>query len=353
MQLSLHKKMSNDQIAEVFSFVSQILGLDQRNRYRASAYEEAGVVIHHLDEELSEVFLTLKKENQKDYLAMFQKYADELPGIGESISKKLVELFSTGNIAAFQKYVKKLPGGMYPLMKIHGIGAKRAQKLAETFNLDDPDTAVSKLLTKAKHGQVQGLTGFGEKSERALIEALELKHGKGRIPYSQAVAVAEAFESALKEIATVTEVITLGSLRRKAETVGDIDLGVATKNPSQLAAKITTFPMVKQTLVAGDNLVSVITKEGWQVDIKFSSKEKWGSFIQHFTGDKQHNIMLRQIALKQGYSLSEHGIKVKETGELLTFSSEKDFYAFLGFNLIPPEERNGGTEFERYRLEKR
>lgn len=351
MQLPLHKNMTNDEIAEVFSFVSQVLGVDPRNRYRASAYEEAGVVIHHLDKQLGETFSEFKKKYPQEHLAKFQKYADELPGIGESISKKLVELFSTGDIASFQKYVKKLPGGMYPLMKIHGIGAKRAQKLADTFGLDDPDTAVSKLLTKAKHGQVQGLTGFGEKSERALIEALELKHGKGRIPYQDALKVAESFESELVALDSVLEVITLGSLRRKAPTVGDIDLGVATEKPAEVAKKIIAFPLVQQTLVAGDNLVSVITKEGWQVDIKFSTKEKWGSFIQHFTGDKQHNIMLRQIALKQGYSLSEHGIKVKETDERKTFSSEKEFYAFLGIKHIPPEERSGRDEFEKYRLE--
>ncbi|MCB9800904.1 MAG: hypothetical protein H6773_01870 [Pseudomonadales bacterium] len=336
--------MSNDEIAEVFSFISQILGTDPRNRYRASAYEEAGIVIQHQNEQLLDVF---KKHTANP--AAFTEYLDSLPGIGESISKKLTELFTTGNIASFQKYVAKLPGGMYPLMKIHGIGAKKAQKLAENFDLDDPQTAVSKLLTKAKHGQVQGLTGFGEKSEQALIEALELQHGKARIPYNDAFSVAKKFKTSLEDSGLTSRIVFLGSLRREAPTVGDIDVGVATHSPKKVADLITSLPFVKKTLVAGDNLVSVITDEGWQVDTKFAPLAEWGSFIQHFTGDKQHNIVLRQIALKQGFSLSEHGIKIKVTGEVKTFESEDDFYAFLGFAPIPPSERVGRDEFEKYK----
>jgi DNA polymerase (family 10) len=110
--------------------------------------------------------------------------------------------------------------------------------------------------------------------------------------------------------------------------------------------------MVKTVLAAGDNLIRLILDNNWQVDLKLATPEEWGSFIQHFTGSKEHNIHLREIALKKGYSLSEHGIKMKETGKLKQFADEKEFYHFLGFEWIPPAERVGGPELEKYLLKK-
>lgn len=349
MKLPLHSKMPNSEIAEVFSLISQILGMEEKNRYRARAYEEASVVIYHLEYQLFDHFSKLKREHG-DTLAgkIFLKELDALPGIGEALSQKLLELFSTGNIEAFKKYVHDFPGGMIALMKIHGIGAKKALKLAEQFQLNNSDTAIAELLTKAKHGQVRGVTGFGEKSEQELILSLEKQHQKGRIPYEDALKIAQKFRKALIDTGATQKVEPLGSLRRQSSTVGDIDLGVVAQDTRILVETLKKLSFITRVLVAGENLVSVVTQEGWQVDIKFAPQSEWGSFIQHFTGDKTHNIKLREIALSKGLSLSEHGIKNLDTDQISTFASEEAFYNFLGFELIPPNERVGGSEFKKY-----
>lgn len=354
MHLPLHAAMTNREIAEVLSFISQVLGMRPGNLYRARAYEEAAVVVQHLGYELQDRWQKLRKKSASEKVARleFEQQLDALPGIGAAISQKLGELYTTGNIAAFQKYTAPLPGGMFSLVKLHGIGAKKAFKLAEQFGLENPDTAVAELLTKAKHGMVRGLTGFGEKSELQLIQQLEHQHSKARIPRKEAQHVAETIAATLQQLPSVSRVESLGSLRRGADTVGDIDLGIVSNDPAGVLAAVQALPMVKRTLVAGEQLISVVVNQGWQVDIKFAPQSEWGSFIQHFTGDKQHNIALREYALKQGFSLSEHGIKNTKTGELQTFDSEEAFYAFLGMQHIPPAERVGGEELVKYRLQR-
>jgi DNA polymerase (family 10) len=351
MHLPLHTKITNDEIAQIFSFIGQVLGMDPANRFKARAYDEAGVVIHHLDYQLCDAFAkSLKKyKDLKAAQLNFKKELDTLPGIGEAISQKLTELFSTGDIQAFQSYVKDLPAGMYPLMQIHGIGPKKALALTTHFQLNDSQAAIATLLAKAQAGEVRSLEGFGEKSEEELILALQQQHHKGRIPYATALKVAEKFKAALEKSQLIQDVIFLGSLRRGAQTVGDIDLGVAAEDPAQVVKYVKTLPLVKNVLAAGDNLMSVIDQDGWQTDIKFALPSEWGSFMQHFTGDKQHNIQLREYALKKGLSLSEHGIKIKETGKIKTFKTEEAFYDFLGLNWIPPQERVGGDEIAKYK----
>lgn len=353
MQLPLSSAMTNQEIAELFSFIAQVLNLKASNYFRARAYEEAAVVVSHLPYELQQRFQELQQKTAEPQQAIteFQQQLDALPGIGEAIAAKLAELFTTGNIKAFQKYVAKYPGGIYPLMKIHGIGAKKALRLAEEFELNDPETAVDELLTRAKHGLVKGLAGFGDKSEEKLIADLQAQHHKARIPYQAAQKVADQFKKLLAAVPGVKKVEFLGSLRRGAATVGDIDLGVAAQKPQDVVVVLEKSALVRRVLVAGENLLSVISKEGWQVDIKFAPLAEWGSFIQHFTGDKQHNIKLREYALKKGLSLSEHGIKIKASGKQKKFASEKEFYRFLGLRLIPPAERSGAEELSKYRLD--
>jgi len=348
MQLPLSQQMSNEEIAQAFSFISQVVGIDPKNANRARAYEEAGVVIHQLNHELVAYFARLKKADPKTAATEFAKAVDQLPGIGSSIAAKLVELFTTGQIQSFQKYVKELPAGMYPLMQLYSIGAKKALKLATEFHLDNPANAIPFLLTVAKEGKVRELAGFGAKSEQDLIDVLQQQYHKGRIPVKQARQIAEQVQQALEKSKQVTQVSPLGSLRRGAETVGDVDLGVVAKDVLLLKTAIKEFPFVKKVLVAGDNMIRVILKDNFQVDIKLSPADEWGSFIQHFTGSKEHNIRLRELALKKDLSLSEHGIKIKQTGEMKKFADEKEFYHFLGFHLIPPAERVGGGEFEKY-----
>ncbi len=350
MQLPLHPQMTNEEISQVFKFVGQVLGMDEKDRFRAQAYEEAGVVIHQLSEPLKDRFAQLQQQDPVTAKAIFMKQLDELPSIGESIAAKLVELFTTSKIKAFAKYTADLPGGMYPLVQLYGIGPKKAFKLAQKFHLNNPDTAIEDLLKALKQGKLANVEGFGEKSIQALIEILEEQHQKARISHQEALKVAEQLKQALLKIPQVKKIIFLGSLRRETNTVGDLDLGAIISNFSAVKKAINQLKQVKRVLAAGENVIRLILTNSWQVDLKLSTPEEWGSFIQHFTGSKEHNIRLREFAMGKNLSLSEHGIKDKKTGETKKFSTEKDFYNFLGLSLIPPKERIGKTEIEQYKL---
>lgn len=350
MHLPLHSTMTNQEIADVFAFVAQIVKMNPDGFYAARAYEEAAVVIRQLDYELKDRIEKLKKTSINNVEKKFTQELEALPSIGPTIARKLLQLFTTGDIPVFQRDVQDFPEGMFPLVQLSGIGAKKALKLSQHFQLNDMNTACDLLLIKAKQGEVQKLDGFGKKSEQDLIKILEEKYQKTRIPFEVANAIAERMKSELKKTDAVSEVITLGSLRRKKKTVGDIDMGAVVHDMPELKKFIKKISFVKDILASGDALIRLIVDGNYQIDIKLSPADRWGSFLQHFTGSKEHNIRLREIALKKGLSLSEHGIKIKKTGELKTFDDEKDFYNFIGFDWIPPEERIGGNEFDEYFL---
>lgn len=340
MQLALHKKMSNQELSEVLNFISGVLALRKANPFRVRAYQNAAAVIEQYDRQLHEMFLT-----DPDF--------DKIPGIGDTLQTKLTELFTTGNIKAFQEYVSDIPAGTYVLDKVPGLGVKKAYKLATLFHLDNADTALADLLEVAKAGKIRDIEGFGEKSEADIIEALKFRIDKKRLPLAEAMAVATELLAELRQCPAVTRAEALGSLRRQLETVGDIDLGIAVSDIEVVKNYIKQLPHVKKVLVAGDQMIRVMLHDNHQVDVKVATPEEWGAFLQHFTGSKEHNIRLREFALKQGKSLSEHGIKVTDKHGVTTlekYPDEDSFYAALGLKWIKPEERTGQDEIAKAKL---
>jgi DNA polymerase (family X) len=341
MKLQLHKHMTNEEISDVFEFISELLKAEGANRFRVSAYENAAATIKIYPKQLHEMFLS-----DPDF--------NDIPAVGKTLNEKLVELFTTGNIKALQKYVTDVPDGVYPLVKVHGIGGKRALFLATHFNLNEEKTALKTLLEHAKAGDIQNLPGFGEKSEQDIIEQLEHHQEKPRMTHEAAQAIADKLMGLLKQCEDIVTVETLGSLRRGTPTVGDVDLGIAVKDMGRVKNYVKTMDSVRNITVEGEGLIRIFLTDGTQVDIKVSSPVEWGAFIQHFTGSKEHNIKLREFALEQGKSLSEHGIKITDdiSGEKIVkiFADEKDFYNDLGLEWIPPEERVGKDEIKRYQM---
>ena len=341
MHLPLSKTISNQELGDIFGFIGEVLALKGAQVFRIRAYQSAAVVITQQAEPLHQMFL-----QNPDF--------DKLPGIGPTINQKLAELFTTGNIKAFQEYVADIPESVFELSKVPGLGAKRASVLAQTFHLDNAKTAITDLKSKAEAGQIRTLPGFGEKSELQLLTALANYTVHSRIPYEQALQVANQIKAELQKCPSVIQVEVLGSLRRQAPTVGDIDIGAAIKDLETVTEYIRALPMVKRVVAAGDGLVRVRLQDEQQVDIKFSSLSEWGAFLQHFTGSKEHNIKLREYALRQHKSLSEHGIKIThpetQVTKLKTFETEEAFYAELGLRWIPPMARVGGEEISQAKL---
>lgn len=329
MHLPLKKDLSNQEIADVFNFIAGVLALQKANPFRSRAYLNAASVIEQLEQPLSEMFLT-----NPDF--------DDLPGIGDTLQQKLVELFTTGNVKALQEYVADIPASVFVLDKVHGLGVKRGYVLAKAFHLDNADTAITDLIALAQAGKIRDLEGFGEKSEADILAALQAHVTKKRLPYAVAKKIADQLVAELKECPDIAHIEVLGSLRRQLETIGDVDIGIAVKDMGRVKEFVKNMKSVKRIVVAGDQLMRVQLQDGNQVDIKVATPEEWGSFLQHFTGSKEHNIRLRELAIKQGKSLSEHGIK--ENGQLKLFEDEKSFYADLGLPWIPPQDRVGGAE---------
>jgi len=341
MKLPLSKTIGNQDLGDIFGFIGEVLALQGAQTFRIRAYQSAAVVIAQQPEPLHHLFLS-----NPDF--------DKLPGIGPTLNQKLVELFTTGNIKAFQEWVQDIPESVFELTKVPGLGVKRATVLAEKFSLKNAVTAIPDLRAHAEAGDIRDMPGFGEKSELQLLTALSNYTVHKRLPYEEAMLIANQLKKELEKSKDVIKVEVLGSLRRHTPTVGDIDIGAAITDLEKVTLFIRQLPSVKRVVAAGEGLVRVRLQDEHQVDIKFSSLEQWGAFLQHFTGSKEHNIKLREFALRQGKSLSEHGMKVQATNAGKTvsqaFETEEAFYAELGLSWIAPPDRVGGDEILQHKV---
>ena len=309
--MSVHKEFTNLEIAELLRDVAASYQLqdEKENRFKIIAYETAAAAVEHASGELKDLWDEGKLK--------------DVPGVGESIAGHLDELFKTGHVKHFKKLMKDYPKLMFRLLKIQGIGPKTAYKLV-------------------KEGSIP-------KEVKEKLEDVEGKPTRHLLPYAWERA-SEVIEW-LKKIKEAKRVDPLGSLRRKASTIGDIDIAVATDNPEVVINHFVKFPKAQKILEKGEKTASILLPGDVQVDLMVQPPESYGSLLQHFTGSKHHNIALREYALKKGLSLSEYGIKtaysVQRTGNRLkTFKTEEELYKFLGLAWIPPELREDAAELE-------
>lgn len=339
-------KNVNKQLAAMFRDVGAVyvaLGVDV---FRQRAYENAASSIEQATTSLK----TLHQEGR----------LDEVPALGDKFIAYIQEYFDTGRIKHFERETAKVPAGFFSLLPVIGIGPKTAFQLASTYELDDPKSALVTILHLAEAGKLDGLDGIKEGKQAAIRTAIEAhlaQHSGGtetqeqreRLPYSRAVEIAHDVITYLQNCEAVIEVEPLGSLRRQAESIGDIDLAVKTTAPEAVMQYVREYPRVQRVLVSGTQSTAFWHADGVQVDVKTGAPESWGNMLQHFTGSKNHNIALRKRAIEQGKSVSEHGIALPD-GSVAKHTTEAALYAELGLQFIPPEERTGGDELQRYEL---
>lgn len=332
--------MTNQQIIDQFEkLVASLVIQDQKKYfYQIRSYENVIQVIRDLPEELADIYAR-------------EKDLEQIEGIGQAIEQKIIDLLTTGHSAELDKIIGRMPPAMFPLLKITGVGAKKAYRLATELDLSD-DNPMADLAEAAKQQRIRELDGFGAKSEAEILEAIERSHHqKDSITRIEAQQIAQPLIKFLEECDACEEVLPLGSTRRQKATVRDIDIGVATNDFEAVKKHLKKYPGIAKILAQGDNLVRIITRENVQVDVKGSPPARWGAFLQHFTGSKEHNIKLREYSLKKGLSLSEHGIKrLDNPEEILEFATEEDFYKFLGLKWVPPEKRVGNDEIEKVKV---
>lgn len=336
--MKIHKNMTNTEIAHFLRAIAAAYEIadEKKNLFRIRAYDRAADAVEHLSIEAKDLW--------------DDKELEKVGGIGESIAKHLDEIFKTGKSKHFDEVTKGMNPATFKLMELEGVGPKTAHKLSETLGIVEEKDALDKLEKAAKSGKVESLDGLGKASQEEILRSIEeLKDKKDRMLLSYAENIAEELLSWMKKDNSVKSADVLGSLRRKAATVGDIDISVASREGKAVLDHFEKYPKAVRTLERGDRDASLLLPNDIRVDVKVMFPESYGSLLQHFTGSKHHNIALREYAQKKGWSLSEYGIKVPgkiKKNKLKKFYKEKDFYSFLGMVWIPPELREANGEIE-------
>lgn len=267
----------------------------------------------------------------------------EIPGVGNATADKLLELEKTGKVAKLESLREKYPPPFVELAKIPGLGPKTLKLLRAELGVED----IESLQSAVDAHQLRELPGLGEKSEEKIAKAIERLglHGKDRrTPLVDVYGLARSMASRLAALEGVAEAIPCGSIRRFSETIGDIDIVVATTDPALVSETVLGFAEVDEVVGSGDTKTSFLTREGLQVDIRTVLPDQLGSALLYFTGSKTHNIALRQRAIDRGWLLSEYGLF--EEGRVIASKTEEEIYNALELQSIPPPLREGGGEVE-------
>lgn len=330
-KMRMSREMTNKEVGRLLREVAAALEVKGGNRFKIAAYDRVATAIEHATSEVKDLWDDNKLQ--------------EIPGIGVNLSAHLDELFRTGKVVHFEHIFRNLPPAMFEFLEIPGVGAKTAYKLCQELKIKEAKTALSRLKKALKAGKIRLIEGFGEQSEKDILEGLEsLKKRSERMLLPFAWELAQKVIEYLSKAKIGLRIDPLGSLRRMAATVGDIDLAIATNQPKKAIERFVSFPEVKEVVAAGGNTARVIHRNGRQIDLKTMNPQAYGALLQHFTGSKQHNIHLREIAQKKGLSLSEYGIK--KGGKVKKYGAEEAFYQALGLAWVPPELREDTGEIE-------
>jgi len=327
--------MKNQEVAQILFEIGEYLEL-QEIPFKPAAYQQAAVAIDNLDEDIGEIY---KEKGIKGL--------KEIPSIGESIALKIEEYLKTGSIKYIKELKKSTPVDVSELTRVEGLGGKRIKRLYKELGV----RTVKDLEKVASEHKIAPLFGFGEKVEQNILEGIEfLKKSKGRFLLRDVLDDVTRIEKKFKNMSGVDRISVAGSVRRRKETVGDIDFLVSIKDGSDtyLIEKImNTFvgmDDVVKIVNRGETKSSIKTKQGLDMDLRLVPSSSFGAALQYFTGSKEHNILLRRIAIKEGLKLNEYGLfrndrKIK--GE-----TEEEIYERLGMDWIPPELRVGEDEIE-------
>ncbi|MBN3033291.1 MAG: DNA polymerase/3'-5' exonuclease PolX [Candidatus Saganbacteria bacterium] len=324
--------MENSEFAKIFREIAQLLELRSagggEDRFKVRAYRKAAQNIEDLADDLKTVY-------QKGGL----KALEEVPGIGAGLAAHIAELIKTGRVKKYESLLKQFPPGFIEMTRVPGIGPKTALLFLKKFKI----ASVAKLRQAVARGLIKDLPGFKEKKLENIRQGLALKEkAKGRFLLSEADQYIRAIVSQLEKLPEIERILPAGSYRRGQETVGDIDLLVTAGNAGPVMKAFTSLPQVKRILSRGPTRASVILKNNMQADLRVVGPKEFGSAAHYFTGNKQHNIMVREMAIKKGLKISEYGVFRKN--KWLAGRTEAEVFRSVGLPFIPPELRTGGGE---------
>jgi len=319
--------MKNAEIAGIFDRMADILEVLNENPFRVRSYRKASEVVG---------------DQAEDIAALAQSgRLGELPGIGTAFVEKITEFLAEGKVTAYEELKAKVPEGVVEMLRVPGLGPKTAGLFWKKANV----TSVAELSKAIDDGRLVGLPGIGEKKLENLKKGIATYlGGQGRVLLGVALPVAEEISALLAKVAGVSQVLPAGSMRRRRETIGDVDILVASERGKEVVAAFVRLPMVKDVLAAGDTKGSVRVEGGLQVDVRVVPPDSFGAAAQYFTGSKAHNIRLRDLAIGKGLKLNEYGVFRGDTR--LAGTTEEEVYAALGLPWVPPELREDRGEVE-------
>jgi len=323
--------MINQEIAQIFRNIANYLDMEegQNNFFRIRAFNAAADAVENHPEDIASLNIyDLKK----------------IKGVGDSTAKDILEYVKNGVIPYYEELKAKSPVKLEELIKIQGMGPKRIKKLYQELGVTD----LVSLKLHAEAGNIAKLDGFGEKSQASIIENLQFAIvNKERTRIDNALLIAEKYIDYLKSKDTnIVQINYGGSLRRRNETVGDIDLLVSSKDPVATSKVFVEYPEIEKVLGNGDTKSSVWLKQKIQVDLRVINDSNFGAALQYFTGSKDHNVRLRKIAISKGLKLSEYGLFRKSNDTLVASKTEKEIYEVLVNNYVEPELREDGNELD-------
>lgn len=322
--------MKNLEVAGVLNEIAEYLEFspDAKDKFKIRAYRKAALVIGGLSEDVGHVWK--------------EKRLEELPSIGEGIAKKINEFLETGSLKYLEELKKKTPVDVENLGKVGGVGPKTIMKLYKHLRIK----TIPEMEKAASQGKIQKIKGLGPVVEQNILRSIEFAAKTRRIPLGLALSSVEEMLEAMKECKDVQRISIAGSVRRMKETIGDIDILATSKAPEKVVEFFSTMGNVAYVLAKGPTKSSIRLRQGIQVDLRILDDNIFGAALLYFTGSKEHNILLRRIAIEKGLKLSEYGLFGKKSNKTVGGKTEGDIYNKLGMDYIEPEMREDEGEIE-------
>ena len=324
----------NAEVADHFDLLADLLELEGAESFRVIAYRRAATRMRETSASVAQLALDGR--------------AKELQGIGKTIEEKIVQIVETGDIEALAKRRKLVPPDVVAFMRLPGLGPKTAARIWRELGV----STLAGLKEAAESEQLRTLTGLGPKSEEKILKALAFQAenpDEGRKLLGDGLPAVLAAVAELREHPAAVAVSEAGSVRRRKETFRDLDIIATATEPAELTAYFIQLPWVIEVVAHGDTKATVISREGLRFDLRVVPPESFGNLLQHFTGSKDHNVAMREAAVKRGLSISEYGVTNVETGDVFSTEDEDALYEFLGYQPIPPELRENHGELDAAR----
>jgi DNA polymerase (family 10) len=325
----------NADVAEQFDLLADLLELEGEDAFRVLAYRRAAARIRESGDSVAQLALDGR--------------AKKLQGIGKTIEEKIVQIVEHGEVEALTKRKERIPQGVVSFMRLPGLGPKTARRIWQELGVSTLDD----LRQAADDQRLRTLTGLGAKTEENVLKALAAAPARGvekdRPLLGVALPAVLAAVDELREHPAAVKVSEAGSARRRKETVRDLDIIATARDAAALIEHFVALPWVVEVAAKGGTKATVVSGGGLRFDLRVVPPECYGNLLQHFTGSKQHNMGMREEAVRRGLSVSEYGVTVVETGEVLTHRDEKAMYERLGYEFIPPELRENAGELEAAR----